>query len=78
MEVFFSVLFFFLQSKQRSFVNMHRSRGREGESAWMKEGTVCQVHMVKTMNDDENKGRLVISLFLNINVGEEDILLAES
>lgn len=62
-------------------MNMQRPRGREGESAWMKGGTVSQVHEVKTMNENykkRKKGRLVISLFLNRNVGEEDILLAES
>lgn len=44
---------------------------------------MSQAHEVKTMNENDKKkkkkkGRLVISLLLNRNVGEEDILLAES
>lgn len=54
-EFFFLFYFFFLKSKQRTFVNMQRPRGREGESAWMKGGTVSQVHEVKTMNENYKK-----------------------
>lgn len=36
-------------------MNMQRPRGREGESAWMKGGTVSQVHEVKTMNENYKK-----------------------